>query len=319
MGLAILAIPLGEKKRLEYGVTFSQKFAQELVGDKWKNMYIDLLDDLKFRELRLVAYWDRVEPEEGKFNFVDLDFQIKEAEKRGAKVVLVLGRKTPRWPECHDPSWAREIQNSKSKIRNKVLNYIKTTIEHYRDNAIITAWQVENEPLFPFGECAIFPIKFLRDEVNLVRSLDSRPIVLTDAGELGFAWPFLATRADIFGTTLYRYAHNRILGDTNYWFIPSSFFRVKAWWAKSVWRKEILISELQAEPWTLQPLSEVKLEDQYKTMNPEKFRKIIEYAEFSDFQKTYLWGAEWWWWLKELKGNPEMWNEVKKILTIDKK
>lgn len=318
IGLVILAIPVAKIQKLEYGVTFSQKFAEQMVGDpvksddhgaSWKKMYLDILDDLKIRDLRLVAYWDKVEPEEGKFDFADLDWQITEAEKRGAKIIMVVGRKTPRWPECHVPNWVQ-----KKNMNVAILQYIKSTIEHYKNSSTIYAWQIENEPLFPFGDCGIFPIKFLREEVALARSIDDRPIVLTDAGELGFAWPFLATRTDIFGTTLYRYVHNKILGDTSYWFIPSSIFRIKAWWAKSVWKKDILITELQAEPWTLQPLWQVKLEDQYKTMNSEKFREVIKYAEISGFPKAYLWGAEWWWWLKNEKENDMMWEEVKKII-----
>lgn len=316
IGLAILAVPEAKIQKLEYGITFSQKFAEELAGDRWKIMYLDLLDDLKIRELRLVAYWDRVEPEENKFDFKDLDWQIAEAEKRGSKIILVVGRKTPRWPECHIPPWT-EFSISNSQFSNKfedfLLNYIKTTVEHYRDNSAIWAWQVENEPLFPFGDCGTTGIKILNKELNLVKSLDTRPVVLTDAGELGFAWPYLAVKSDIFGTTLYRYVHNRVLGDTNYWFIPSSFFRLKAWWAKSVWNKDILINELQAEPWMTVPLSQASVEEQYKTMSPEKFRQVIKYAEKTDFTKAYLWGAEWWWWLKNEKGNDMMWEEVKKL------
>ncbi|MEK7560284.1 MAG: DMT family transporter [Patescibacteria group bacterium] len=321
IGLAVLAIPQAKEKKLDYGITFSQKFAQELSND-WKRVYLDLLDDLEIRELRLIAYWDKVEPQENKFDFSDLDWQVAEAEKRGAKVILALGRKTPRWPECHDPNWLKDnlARDKKSKIKNQnyekvLLNYIKTTVEHYRNNAIITAWQVENEPLFPFGNCEWTRVKILNKEIDLVKSLDDRPIILTDAGELGFAWPYLAAKSDIFGTTLYRYVHNRVLGDIEYSLIPTSFFRIKAWWAKSVWGKEILVSELQAEPWTLQPLWQVKLEDQYKTMNPEKFREVIKYAERSNFTKAYLWGAEWWWWLKNEKGNDMMWEEVKSVIS----
>jgi len=56
--------------------------------------------------LRLVAYWQKIEPEQGKYSFEDLDWQIKEAEKRDIEVILVIGRKVSRWPECHIPEWA---------------------------------------------------------------------------------------------------------------------------------------------------------------------------------------------------------------------
>src|SRR3989338_9810695 len=109
--LAICAIlvlwinTIPKKQNIKYGVTFSQKFSEELELD-WKANYLAILDDLKVKDLRLIAYWDRIEPEEGRFGFEDLDWQVAEAEKRGAKIILVVGRKVPRWPECHEREWA---------------------------------------------------------------------------------------------------------------------------------------------------------------------------------------------------------------------
>lgn len=302
------------RQNLSYGITFSQKFAEELgpPAGGWQENYLAILDDLKVKDLRLIAYWDLVEPEEDKFNFNDLDWQVAEAGKRGAKIILAVGRKAPRWPECHEPVWSR---NMKLETRNtKLLNYIMETVTRYRFHDSIVAWQVENEPLFPFGECGITPPSLLNQEIKLVKSLSDKPIILTDSGELGFAWPYLAAKSDIFGTTLYRYINNRFLGDIRYSLIPASYFRIKAWWAKKVLGKEILISELQAEPWASESLAKVPLERQNKTMNPEIFKEIIEYAERSGFPKAYLWGAEWWYWMKEKQGRPEMWEMAKQLL-----
>ena len=311
------------RQKLSYGVTFSQRFAEELGldpandGAGWKKLYIDILDDLKIRDVRLVAYWDRVEPKEGEFDFADLDWQVTEAGKRGAGVILAMGRKTPRWPECHVPNWVKSTEVEPpygGSTSQKLLNYIKTIIERYRDNATITAWQVENEPLFPFGDCETTGIGTLNREIKLVRSLDGRPVLLTDAGEIGFAWPYLAAKSDIFGTTLYRYAHNRVLGDIRYSLIPPFYFKLKAWWANKVLGREILISELQAEPWVGTLVSNVSLEEQYKTMSPEIFKEVVGYTERSGFPKAYFWGVEWWYWMKEKKNAPEMWNAVKELV-----
>ena len=38
-------------------------------GAGWKKLYIDILDDLKIRDIRLIAYWDKIEPKEGEFDF----------------------------------------------------------------------------------------------------------------------------------------------------------------------------------------------------------------------------------------------------------
>lgn len=312
------------RQKVIYGVTFSQKFAEEL-GLDWQKLYIDILDDLKVRDLRLIAYWDKVEPEEGDFDFRDLDWQVAEAQNRGAKIILALGKKTPRWPECHMPAWANKLWMSDVhsltmdvghlKYQEAILAYLKNTVERYKTNPSIIAWQVENEPLFPFGECGMVGIGLLNKEIELVRSLDGRPILLTDAGEMGFAWPYLAAKSDIFGTTLYRYVHNRILGDIKYTLIPPAYFRLKAWWANKILGREILISELQAEPWSQVSLSQTSFEDQAKSMSPDKLKEITDYAERSGFPKAYFWGVEWWYWLREKKNMPEMWDAAKQIIT----
>ncbi len=306
----LVSYSIPKKQKLVYGVTFSQKFSAELVGNDWRKNYIAILDDLKVKDLRLVAYWDKIEPVENIFDFNDLDWQISEAGKRRAKIILAMGRKTPRWPECHVPEWAREESNASGV---ELLNYIQTTIEHYRDNSAIWAWQIENEPLFPFGECGVISPALLSKEIKLVKSLSDKPIILTDSGELGFAWPYLAVKSDIFGTTLYRYVTHQWFGEIRYSLIPAFYFRIKAWWAEKILGKQILISELQAEPWAEESLKNVPLEWQEKKMNPEVFKEIVEYTERSGFPKAYLWGAEWWYFMKEKQNKPEMWEAVKSL------
>ena len=297
-----------KQQSLSYGVTFSQKFSAELVGDKWKQNYLAVLDDLKIKDLRLVAYWNKIGSAENIYDFNDLDWQTVEAQKRGAKAILVVGRKVPRWPECHIPSWARGSEEK------HLLRYIEVVINHYKNNPAVVAWQVENEPLFPFGECGTTTISLLNQEIKLVKSLSDKPVILTDSGELGFAWPYLAAKSDIFGTTLYRYVTHKWFGEIRYSLMPAYYFRIKAWWAEKVLRKQILISELQAEPWASESLKNVPLEWQEKTMNQEIFKEIIDYAERSGFPKAYLWGAEWWYWMKEIQEKPEMWEAAKSLL-----
>ena len=74
--------------RINFGVTFSQKFAQEM-GLDWREAYLAVLDDLKVDKLRLVAYWDILEPESGQYSFNDLDWQINEASQRSIQIILL--------------------------------------------------------------------------------------------------------------------------------------------------------------------------------------------------------------------------------------
>lgn len=41
-------------------------------------------------------------------------------------------------------------------------------------------------------------------------------------------------------------------------------------------------------------------------MDIVKFNEIIEYAKGTRYEKQYLWGGEWWYWLRE-HGHTEMW------------
>ena len=285
-----------EPEKVDYGVSFSQKYAQEL-GLNWQETYLALLDDLGFKKLRLIAYWDLIEQEQGIYNFQDLDWQIIEASKRGAQVILVIGYKIPRWPECHIPEWAS---------KEDVLEFLEQAVKHYRDMPTIIAWQVENEPFMPFGICPKLSVKLLDKEIYLVKAFDDRPIILTDSGELS-AWFRASRKSDIFGTTLYKIVWNKYLKYINYP-IPAWFYSLRA----KIIRKPIIISELQAEPWGPKAITEMSLEEQSKSMSLEKFREIIEFEKQTGISEVYLWGGEWWFWLKNIKGDDSMWEEVKK-------
>src|ERR1700722_5176207 len=95
-------------KRIDYGVTFSEPYAVSL-GLDWKQTLSAILTQLKPKVLRLSAYWDDTEPQKDKYDFSDLDYQINLAEQTNTPVILTLGPRLPRWPECHDPSWIANL------------------------------------------------------------------------------------------------------------------------------------------------------------------------------------------------------------------
>ena len=160
-----------EAEKIVWGVNFSQKHAEGL-GLNWQETYSALVDDLGAKNIKLATYWDLIESEEEQYNFEDLDWQIKTAEEKGAKLLLVIGMKTPRWPECHIPDWAKNLD--KEKQQEKILDLIEKIVLRYRDSTAINMWQVENEPFFPFGECPWVDTEFLKKEIELVKFLDSQ-------------------------------------------------------------------------------------------------------------------------------------------------
>jgi len=305
----IYLVYVPRREDVKYGVTFSKPFAEHL-GLDWQETYLALLDDAGVKRVRLPSYWTEIEPSRDNYLFEDLDWQIDEAEKRGVKIILSLGQKQPRWPECHIPDWVEEL--NKYEQQDELIEVMTKVVERYRYRESIVSWQVENEPFLPYGECPELDKNFLDREISLVRSLDSRPIVISDSGELG-TWYSAAKRADILGTTLYRIVWNDHFGYIHYP-IASIVYRMKAAVIMYITGVEkIIIVELQAEPWGPKMIIDTPLEEQYKSMSPEQFRENIEYVRKIEFSEAYLWGGEWWYWLKTEKGDDRIWKQASKV------
>ncbi len=305
--------PVYRNKDLSYGVTFSIKQAKSLSGDKWSDNYLAMLDDLGVRKIRLPAYWDEVQSEDGEhFDYKELDWMVDEAEKRQAEIIMAIGYRLPRWPECHLPSWSKSLPREEQSA--KVLSYIKKTVERYEKRQTIVAWQVENEPFLRlFGECPEFDSDFLDKEIAFVKELDSRPVVVTDSGELS-VWVPAAKRADIFGTSIYLNTFSKVLNSYVHYPIGPGFFHFKknvsSFFAHP---QKWVVIEMQAEPWGQVSYAEMTEKEKARTMDLEKMRKMLEFGRLSGFREFYLWGVEWWYWEKETKGNPIYWEEVKHL------
>ncbi len=300
------------EEKIEWGVVFSQKQCEYLNLD-WKKVYLEILDDLKVKNIKLISHWDLIEPKKDKFNFDDLDWQIKEAEKRGVKVILVLGAKTGRWPECHLPQWLTQKLKGKSEnYEEEILNFIKVIVERYKNSRSIWAWQIENEPFFPFGKCPKIKKSTVKKEFELVKALDSRPTIFVDSGEYSF-WINAAKLADIVGTTLHRKVYSNQLKIYLSLPFPPSYYFFKKLFIKKVFKKEVILAELQAEPWCKNPfLIYCPEREQEITMNFEQFKKNIEFAKKAGFDKIYFWGVEWWY-LKKKENQPQFWEKAKEF------
>jgi len=295
---------------ISWGVNFSQKHASSL-GLDWQETYLAILDDLGASKIKLGTYWDYIEYDQGNYDFSNLDFLINEAEKRGAEVLPVVGLKSIGWPECHIPQWAKDL--SKENQQKAVLKYIEKVVSRYRDRDIIKTWIIENEPFFAFGECPWQDEEFLEKEIALVRSLDDREIMITESGEIPM-WFKAARHGDIVGTTMYRKVWSNIFNTYTTFPLPPVFYYRKTLLINLFFDKPVVSVELQAEPWSRNLIYDTELAEQEKTMNPEQFRKNVNYARKTGFDQFYFWGAEWWYWLKKTQNKPEIWEEAKSLI-----
>lgn len=307
--LSIRKIP----ETVNYGASYSVYHSHEL-GLDWKKTFDAIIHELGVRKFRFSAHWPLTEPADGVFNWTELDYQISEAEKTGSKVTLAVGRRLPGWPECHEPEWVKELDDETK--RGRVLRYVEAVVTRYKDSSAIERWQVENEPfltLFARHHCQDFLDKeFLQKEIDLVRSIDpNREILVTDSGELSL-WHQAYNMGDVFGTSLYVYVWNHTLGPIRYPITPA-FFRIKRNIIELINpNKETLLIELSLEPWLLQPIIDTPIETSLSRMDINKFNEILIFAKKAGFDEQYLWGAEWWYFMKE-KNHPEFWEKAKEV------
>lgn len=301
-----------KKYSVEYGISFDKDHASYL-GLDWKKTYLAVLDDLKPKYIRLSAKWDEIEKTRGKFDIAELDWQMNEAAKRGVKVALVVGQKTPRWPECHIPEWASQLEVVSYKLSEK--EFVKYIVERYKNNLALDLWQVENEPFikFKFGECKLFDTELVSEEADLVKSLDSKhKIMLTDSGEMGF-WFGASRLGDILGTTVYRIVKTPGGHLWGYNWLPAGVYKLKARLLGKGY-ENFYVSELQAEPWMngTHP-NDVSISEQEKTMSMARLQSTLNYASHVGASRAYLWGVEWWYWMKEKNGDARYWDKIKNL------
>lgn len=294
----------------QLGVSFSKTYAEEL-GINWQTAYEGVLKDLGFKKLRLMSYWDEHEKERDIYDFSSLDWQMDLAAQYGAKVSLAVGHRQPRWPECHTPNWAKQLETKQQNA--KLLEYLETVSLRYRYHPALESYQLENE-IFNrmFGECPDFDRDLLNQEYNLVKKIDPQhPVIINVSNQSGT--PIRQPVGDEVGFSLYKKAYGQILGIGYYWsfrYVPSAWHTLRASIIELMHGNPTFVHELQTEPWGPVATKYMSIEEQNKSMDPEQLRNNIKFAENTGMSRIYIWGAEWWYWRLHNFNDPSLWNAV---------
>jgi beta-galactosidase GanA len=170
-----------KKYPVEWGISFNHNHAASL-GSEWQDVYQATIFDLKPSYIRIAAMWNDIEREQGEYWFGDIDWMMHQAKDAGVKVLLVVGQKAPRWPECHVPDWTSALEQE--EYNKALLTYVSAVTERYKDHEALYGWQVENEPFikFRFGECERFNEQIVKEEIAVVQSTDpDHNITITDS------------------------------------------------------------------------------------------------------------------------------------------
>lgn len=283
------------------GITFSPQHARWYGLDP-QQVFLAALDDLGVRHIRFATYWSSVEASDDVFDYSDIDWYLDEAASRGARVTLAVGMKTPRWPECHIPSWVSDERRGE-----ELLEYLEQVVLRYKDHSALSRWQIENEAHFPFGKCPTPDLAMFRREVELVKSLDGdTPVQLTVSGEQE-PWAATADLADVLGVSLYRFAWNPHVGLVVFPHPPEYYALQAATIRSDV--ETMVISELQAEPWFEGPVPE-DVQEKYALFTEERLNDHVAFARGTGFSEVYLWGVEWWYALYN-EGETRLWDAAR--------
>lgn len=297
-----------QKENQKWGATFSISYA-EFLGLDWRSAFQELTEDMGITRYRIPVYWDRIEKVKGKFEWHELDWLMDYADKQHLFITLAIGQRVPRWPECHMPKWTA-VQSDDDRME-AVRQMMKQVIVRYGDRTSLERWQVENEPfLRVFGNCPKMTKQQLRLEIMQVRSLSPLPIVVTDSGELS-SWIDIAPYPDYVGVSVYRLVRNDLIGYFQHPWTPA-FYQAKASLLGNK-VQGVFISELQMEPWGSKSLNELSLPEQLKTMDINRARDNIAFANSIGFKEVYVWGVEWWYFLKMKHSYSEFWDMGKEL------
>ncbi|MDD5696745.1 MAG: beta-galactosidase [Candidatus Pacebacteria bacterium] len=299
-------------QKMNWGVNFSLK-QTDFLGLDDRETYLALLDELKVERIKISVHWDLLEKERNEFDFSELDWQMAEAEKRNVDVILAIGMRTPRWPECHMPNWVRNLD--KIDQQQNILKMVSRIVTRYKDSPSLAGWQVENEAFLDFGACPWSDAGFLKQEVGFIKKIDDKhSIILTESGELSL-WMRSAAIGDVVGVTTYRTVWQEQFNFYFSYHLPAVFYHRRAEIVRHIFKKEVIGVELQAEPWCRQSIINASLDEQMITFDLGQFYQNVDFAKKTGIDTFYFWGAEWWYWMKTKQNHPEFWEVAKIFLT----
>lgn len=297
----------------EFGVSFSLHRASELNLDK-KRLLEAALYELGFRRFRLMSYWNIHEQIQGSYDFTELDWQLDMIAEAGGKVSLCLGKRQPRWPECHMPEWAKKLP--KEGWYEALFAYVKTVVLRYKNHPALDSWQLENEALLKsFGHCEDndYSHERLRTEFQIVKKADpNHQIIMTLSDSWGI--PFKRPKPDKYAMSLYRITlkNNGMYSSSKR---PALFYRLRAWLIMHFKRRGTFIHELQAEPWLKNSLPTHSVQEQLQRFNTTNLKNNVVFAQRTGMRPIDLWGLEWWYWLKTVHQQDEIWLAVRQLLS----
>lgn len=318
-GIAQWYIQSEKSQPLNMGVSFIPDYAQSLGIDPQQTM--DALLGIGVKQFRLVSYWSDTEPSPGQYDFSQLDWQFKKAEAAHAKIILTVGLRQPRWPECHPPSWIN-LNQPDSQWQPQLEAFMTKVVQRYQRSPSLESYQVENEYFLQgFGTCTDTTRSRSRlvSEYNLVKRLDPNHPVVVSRSDNAVGIPIGQPQPDLFGISVYKrvweaaYTHRYI--EYPY---PAWYYGFLAGLQKIVTHKDMMIDELQAEAWPPrgQTIPQTSLAEQNKSLDATRLKARFQYGRATGMRTIDLWGAEYWYYRAQVLHDPSLWKVAQQEFSL---
>lgn len=302
---------------LTMGVTFVPDYATYLGLNPQQTMHA-LITDLHVRQFRLTSYWSDIETSPGHYDFSQLDWEFAQADAAHAKITLTLGLRQPRYPECHAPSFYNTA-GPESTWYPQLKAFMSAVIERYKNNPALNGYQLENEYFLKgFGTCTDMSRSRLVNEYNLVKSLDLQHEIIVGRSNNDLGWPVGAPTPDEFSVSIYQRVWDANVTHRYLQYpFPAWYYAFLAGWQKILTGKNMIIGELQAEPWPPheQTIPGSSLTEQNKSFNAARLTNTINFGKATGMKTIDLWGAEYWYYRLTVLHDPSVWNAAKQIFS----
>ncbi len=309
-----------------YGISFSHTHIRSFGIDPLDALNASL--EFPFSWIRLGCYWNEIEQSPGAYDFSCLDPLVSWCQKNKKNVVLTVGMKAPRWPEYYIPKWADTTTIPNNAILDpsdyrtlhaSAIRFVSACVSHFKKAKIIRVWQVENEPYDPSGPHSwALSSDWMQTEVEMVRSLDPKRKVLVSF------WANETTKRGVYKEAI---RQGDCIGLDIYPRVPTSFPKniitpysgpLDSWKKHQAickqiqsLKKEVWITEIQAEPW--EPGVLVADTGPTPSFPPERFQNHLTLASSLNPSVILFWGYEYWY-TQKLCGNLSYWNTARSAL-----
>lgn len=295
------------------GASFIPDYAASLGVDPQATLHA-MLFDLHIKQLRLVSYWNDIEPSPGEYNFNQLDTEFAMARQAGAKITLSVGLRQPRWPECHAPWWV-DTSKPTADWQPQLEQFMTQVVNRYKDSPALQSYQVENEYfLTAFGQCQNFDRSRLVAEYKLVKKLDPHHEIIINRSNNGLGIPLGAPTPDEYGISIYKRVWDAGLTHRYLEYPqPAWYYAFLAGVQKIVQGKPMIAHEMQAEAWPPngQSITITPLAEQNKSLDAQRLTGRFSYARATGLRTVDMWGAEYWYYRMQVLHDPSLWQAAK--------